>query len=83
MPKFLEKKLKSEARRKGMSGKRADAYVYGTMNNRGLMRGNRETAAGAAATRKHQRDVATSKRTGMSVSRAGQLRRQRRRGGRS
>jgi hypothetical protein len=31
MPKALEKKLKTEAEAKGYSGKRADAYVYGTL----------------------------------------------------
>lgn len=29
MPKALERKLKREAREKGLSGDRADAYVYG------------------------------------------------------
>lgn len=32
MPKALEKKLKRTARKKGLKGKRANAYVYGTMN---------------------------------------------------
>lgn len=32
MPKILEQKLKKEAAKKGLSGKRADAYTYGTMN---------------------------------------------------
>lgn len=31
MPKELEKKLKANARKKGLKGERADAYVYGTM----------------------------------------------------
>ena len=31
MPKGLEGKLKRKARAKGLKGKRADAYVYGTM----------------------------------------------------
>ncbi len=35
MPKAMEKKLKSEAKKKGLSGKRADAYVYGTMRKNG------------------------------------------------
>lgn len=35
MPKALEKKLKAKARKKGLKGKRADAYVYGTMRNTG------------------------------------------------
>jgi hypothetical protein len=31
MPKKLERKLKSSAKKKGLKGKRAAAYVYGTM----------------------------------------------------
>ena len=57
MPKFLENKLKAEAAKKGFSGKRADRYVFGAMNNEGLMRGNKETAKGARVDAKHARDV--------------------------
>lgn len=35
MPKELERKLKAEARRKGLKGKKADAYVYGTLRKTG------------------------------------------------
>lgn len=35
MPKALEEKLKHEAAAKGLSGKRANAYVYGTMRQTG------------------------------------------------
>lgn len=35
MPKALEKQLKKTAKKKGMSSKRADAYVYGTMRKTG------------------------------------------------
>ena len=35
MPKALEKKLKKEAKAKGLRGERADAYVYGTMRETG------------------------------------------------
>jgi len=31
MPKALEDKLRREGRKKGLSGKRLDAYVYGTL----------------------------------------------------
>lgn len=34
MPKALERKLKLEAIKKGLKGKRANAYVYGTMRNK-------------------------------------------------
>lgn len=35
MPKALEEKLKKEAASKGLKGKHADAYVYGTMRKAG------------------------------------------------
>ena len=35
MPKALEDALKRKAKKKGMSKKREDAYVYGTMRNTG------------------------------------------------
>lgn len=57
MPAFLEKALKAAAAAKGKKGKAADRYVYGAMNNMGAMRGNKETAKGAAMQRKHERDM--------------------------
>lgn len=35
MPKKMERELKAQARKKGLKGKRADAYVYGTMRKTG------------------------------------------------
>lgn len=35
MPKKLEKKLKKEAKKKGLSKKRAAAYIYGTLRKTG------------------------------------------------
>lgn len=35
MPKKEEQKLKKQARKKGLSGDRFDAYVYGTMRKMG------------------------------------------------
>jgi hypothetical protein len=35
MPKKMEQQLKKEASKKGLKGKRADAYVYGTMRKTG------------------------------------------------
>jgi len=35
MPEKLEKELKAEAKKKGLKGERADAYVYGTMRKTG------------------------------------------------
>lgn len=41
MPKELEEKLKKEGHKKGLIGKRLSAYIYGTMNKLGLMRGSK------------------------------------------
>jgi hypothetical protein len=57
MPKFLEQKLKKEY----PNNPRA---VYGTLNRLGLMSGNKETAAGRAATVKHNRDMRKGKKRG-------------------
>lgn len=57
MPKFLEDKLRAEAKKKGFTGKRAEQYVFGAMNNMGAMRGNKETAKGAEMQRKHDEKV--------------------------
>lgn len=35
MPKAMEKALKTEAKKKGLKGERADAYVYGTLRKTG------------------------------------------------
>ena len=35
MPKKMERELKAQARKKHLTGKRADAYVYGTMRKTG------------------------------------------------
>jgi hypothetical protein len=32
MPKKVERKLKAEAKKKGLKGRRANAYVYGTLS---------------------------------------------------
>jgi len=34
MPKKMEEKLRKQARKKGLTGKRADQYVYGTMQKK-------------------------------------------------
>lgn len=41
-----ESALKAGARKKGYRGRRADAYVYGALNNMGLMHGNKATRRG-------------------------------------
>jgi len=35
MPKALERKLKKQAKKRGLKGKRANAYVYGTLRKTG------------------------------------------------
>jgi len=35
MPKAEERKLKNQAKKKGLKGKRANAYVYGTLRKMG------------------------------------------------
>jgi hypothetical protein len=32
MPEKIKRKLKAQARKKGLTGPKADAYVYGTLN---------------------------------------------------
>lgn len=56
MPKFLEDKLKSEY------GDNNSA-AYGTLNKIGAMRGNKETPKGRAMQAKHDRDVASGKKS--------------------
>jgi len=48
----VESRLKREASKKGFKGRRADRYVYGTLNKSGLMHGNKPTAKGL--TKAHQ-----------------------------
>ena len=53
MPKFLERALRGEAAKKGKTGREADRYVYGAMNNIGAMHGNKETPKGREMAKKH------------------------------
>lgn len=62
MPKFLEEKLASEARKKGFSGKRAARYIYGGLNNMGAMHGNKETAKGRHMDKKHAANLSQLRR---------------------
>lgn len=57
MPKFLEDKLENTAKKKGYTGRRADAYVFGTMNAIGAMHGNKETARGVEMDAKHAKKL--------------------------
>ena len=56
MPQFLEDKLKHTARNKGLTGRRAARYVFGAMNNLGVVHGNQITAKGRDMEEKHERD---------------------------
>lgn len=55
MPKFLETKLKAEAAKKGLTGRRAARYTFGALNDMDAMHGNKETAKGARMQAKHDR----------------------------
>lgn len=57
MPAFLEQALKKAAAKKGLSGKKANSYIYGALNNMGAMRGNQETLFGAHLQAKHDKDM--------------------------
>jgi hypothetical protein len=57
MPEFLERKLESEY------GK-GDSRVYATMNKIGAMRGNKQTAKGAAMQRKHDQHKKRGRKRG-------------------
>lgn len=61
MPAFLEKALAKGANKKGYTGKKKAAYIYGAMNNMGAMRGNKETAKGRQMELKHMRDTLSRK----------------------
>lgn len=41
-----ESRIKREAGKKRLKGRRAARYVYGALNNAGLMHGNKSTAKG-------------------------------------
>jgi len=56
MPKAIEAKIRQEYAAKGKSGKALDRVVYGTMNSKGFMHGNKETAKGAKAESKYVKD---------------------------
>ena len=61
MPRFLEQKLEAEAAKKGLTGKQADRYTFGAMNNMGAMHGSKVTPKGEAMQAKHNRDVKAGK----------------------
>lgn len=50
-----ERALKKSAKSKGLSGARAGAYVYGTLNKIGLKKGSKTTARGRSPAHKGRR----------------------------
>lgn len=46
---FAARQLKKSAKAKGLTGERAGAYVYGTLNKLGLKKGSKSTKRGASA----------------------------------
>ena len=61
MPKFLEDRLRAQAANKGLTGRQADRYTYGTLNALGAMHGNVETAKGQRMDAKHSADMKAGK----------------------
>jgi hypothetical protein len=59
LPKFLEKILQTAAAAKGLTGRAADRYTFGTMNNIGAVRGNVETSKGRRMDAKHAAKMRT------------------------
>ena len=55
MPTFMENLLRKSAKKKGLSGKHADKYVYGSMNKKGVMHGNKTTAKGEAMEEEYEK----------------------------
>ena len=61
MPKAIEAEFRRGAAKKGLTGDRADAYVYGGMNNAGYMHGSKITTKGRGSERKHVASHAAAK----------------------
>lgn len=67
MPEGILNAIASSERKTGKSAKDAKRIAYATANTRGYMHGSKETAAGAAAEAKYERDHGRGrrKRSGM------------------
>lgn len=65
----MEKRLRSEGVKKGLTGDRLEAYIYGTLNKMGYKRGSKTTRKGAAKAKRT--DAARSKPCGESHIPAG------------
>jgi hypothetical protein len=62
MPKALIKKIAASERARGVDPKKAESIAYGAANNRGWMKGSKETAKGATAEAKFVKDHGAGKR---------------------
>lgn len=65
----MEKRLRSEGVKKGLTGDRLEAYIYGTLNKMGYKQGSKTTREGAAKAKRT--DAARSKPCGESHIPAG------------
>ena len=60
----MEKRLRAEGVKQGLTGDRLEAYIYGTLNKMGYKRGSKTTRKGAAKAKRT--DAARSKPCGES-----------------
>jgi len=56
LPKFLENALRHEGRKKGLTGRHLNHYIFGAMNNLGAVKGNKITPKGEEMEKKHMAD---------------------------
>lgn len=52
----MEKRLRSEGEKKGLTGDRLEAYIYGTLNKMGYKRGSKTTRKGGVKTKRTDAD---------------------------
>jgi hypothetical protein len=57
MPNFLEHTLRLAAEKKGLTGRRADNFTFGALNNMGAMHGSKITRKGKRMQAKHDADM--------------------------
>ena len=70
MPKEIEKQFRASADKKGLTGEKADRYVFGGMNAKGFMKGSETTPKGAAAEAKFNKDHGKSEPKGSAAEEA-------------
>lgn len=57
MPEFLENALRHAGKKHGFTGEHLDRYVYGSMQNMHVLKGQLETEKGREMEAKHQADL--------------------------